>query len=278
MGNNILIVGPRGFLARHVTQQLRAGGCGSLVTLGTADEPVAGAEASYSDLGFLRQQYTSFDTIYLLGAYIPYGSFHLPDTRYVAVNIALVASLSQAYPDARIVFASSVSVYGHPATLPVSVHHPFNQPDLYGMSKLAGEAIIRNHRQFFILRFSSLVGAGMKPATMVPRMVEAALQTGTITVYGDGSRQQNYLDVRDAARMCLAAASCAANGVGLGVGARSYTNLEVAAIVQQATGAALVFKGEDSSPSFVYDAEESYQMLNFVPRFTLEQTIVEMIR
>jgi UDP-glucose 4-epimerase len=278
MNRNILLVGPRGFLARHVIQQLSAEEQSRLVTLGTTNDPVPGTGASFSDLGMLKQRYASFDTIYLLGAYIPYGSFLVPHTRYVQTNVVLVASLSQLYPEARIVFASSVSVYGLPTTLPVTLQHPFNQPDLYGMSKLAGEAIIRNHRQFFILRFSSLLGRGMKPATMVPRMVEAALQTGKITVYGDGSRDQNYLDVRDAAQMCLAAATLAENGIALGVGTRSYSNRAVAEIVQGATGATVVFQGQDSSPSFEYDAAESYRMLNFAPRFTLEQTIVEMIR
>lgn len=271
MDRNILVVGPGGFLAAEVLSLLSDRGDCTILTL-VSDSTRADDVTSFYEIDALKRAFPAMDTIYLLGAFIPYGDFNTPHPAFIQGNIVRVAQLSLAYPDSRIVFASSVSVYGQPAQLPLTVKSPFRDPDLYGLSKLAGEAIIRNHARYGIIRFSSLIGKGMKPITMLPRMIASAM-AGEIVVYGDGARQQNYIDVRDAAAMCIAAADTTSNVIVLGAGQRSYSNLEVARLVQSLTGALLTFKGEDKSSSFVYDVESSYRQLGFAPAYTLEQSI-----
>lgn len=275
MTKNILVVGPDGFLAREVFTQLSAGEGSRIILLGRKE--MTGRDHYFSDVATLKKAVPEIDVVYLLGAHIPYGAFQSGDAALVKTNIALVADISMLYPESRIVFSSSVSVYGTPLQLPIAVDSPFNNPDLYGMSKLAGEAIVRNHRHFAIIRFSSIIGKGMNDLTMIPRMIAAA-RTGTIAVWGDGGRLQNYIDVRDAARLCLLAAQSDKNVVVLGVGAQSHSNAEIAGQIGLLTHATVEFSGTDKSPSFVYQVEESYRSLNFAPLYSIEQTLNDLIK
>ncbi len=276
MPRKTLLVGPNGYLASHLLSILKETDGIVPIGLGVLDEPAPGVAEYFTDVVRLKQAHPEFGTIYLLGSYIPYGSYHVPSPEFVRSNIQLVAQLSMLYPEARIVFSSSVSVYGQPLQLPLDTHSPFNNPDLYGMSKLAGEAIVRNHKSHGILRFTSIIGPGMRVQTMVPKMIAAA-KAGTITVWGDGSRCQNYVDVRDAAAMCRAVANSQENYIALGAGPGDHTNLEVAQLLASITGAKVEFTGEDNAPSFAYDTAESYRLLNFSPRFPLERTLRDMI-
>lgn len=275
MRRNVLVVGPDGFLAKAVLAQLRAGENSRIILLGRKE--MAGRGDYFSDVATLKKAVPEIDVVYLLASHIPYGAFQSGDTLLVKTNIELVTSISRSYPESRIVFSSSVSVYGTPLQLPIAVNSPFNNPDLYGMSKLAGEAVIRNHKDFAIIRFSSIIGKGMNDQTMIPRMIGAA-RAGTITVWGDGGRRQNYIDVRDAARLCLLAAQSDRNIVVLGVGAQSYSNVEIAEQIGLLTQARVEFTGADKSPSFVYQTEESYQALNFAPLYSIEQTLNDLIK
>ena len=275
MTKTILVVGPDGFLAREVLAQLSAGERSRIILLGRKE--MTGRDNYFSDVATLKKAVPEIDLVYLLGAYIPYGAFHSGDAALVTSNIALVTDISLSYPESRIVFSSSVSVYGTPLQLPIGVNSPFNNPDLYGMSKLAGETIVRNHKHFAIIRFSSVVGKGMNELTMIPRMIAAA-RTGTIAVWGDGGRLQNYIDVRDAARLCLLAAQSDKNIVALGVGAQSHSNAAIAKQIGLLTHATVEFTGTDKSPSFLYQVEESYQRLNFVPLYSIEQTLNDLIK
>jgi nucleoside-diphosphate-sugar epimerase len=276
MNNNILVVGPNGFLASQLIARLRNWPHHRIIALGTNSDSIHQLDAVYSDLKRLNADFPEIHVIYLLGSFIPYGMFDVPNSLFVKSNIHLVAELSLLYPNSRIIFSSSVSVYGHPIELPLKIGSPFSRPDLYGLSKIAGEAIIKNHTSYAIIRFSSIVGRGMSSISMIPKMINAS-RNGKITVLGNGERLQNYIDVRDAVDICLKAASMDIQMIVLGVGERSYSNAEVAKFIQSFTGADIESTGYDTSPSFVYDVTDSYTMLNFQPKYTLQQSLKEII-
>jgi nucleoside-diphosphate-sugar epimerase len=92
----------------------------------------------------------------------------------------------------------------------------------------------------------------MHRSTFVPRIIDDARTRGIITLLGSGERTQNYLDVRDAARMCLRALQSPASFVTLGIGRGEWSNNAVAGLVAARTGARIVHEGSDSSPSRAY--------------------------
>jgi len=244
----LLVTGANGFLARAL-QPLLPAACETVALTHASDGP-AGYARCYRDIGTLLAQEPAFDGILHLAAQIrapangPSG--------YLAANVELPSRLVNAYPDARHTLASSTSVYGDEETLPISIATPCRPTHPYGQSKLAGEHAVRAATSHAVVRFSSLLGRDMHPSTFVPRIIDDARSRGTITLLGSGERRQNYLDVRDAAAMCLRALQLTDCFITLGIGLGSWSNNEVAGLVAARTGARIVHEGSDSSPSRTY--------------------------
>lgn len=244
----ILVTGANGFLARALQPLLPP--ASETVALTHASDAPDGYARSYRDVGCLLSREPAFDGILHLAAQIRAPADGA--SGYLPANVELPTRLVQAYPDARHVLASSTSVYGDDETLPIGIATPCQPTHPYGRSKLAGEHVVRAARSHAVVRFSSLLGRGMHPSTFVPRIIEDARARGIITLLGSGERRQNYLDVRDAASMCLRALQSTGCFVTLGIGPGSWSNNEVAALVAARTGARIVHTGSDSSPSRIY--------------------------
>jgi len=244
----LLVTGANGFLARALQPLLPA--AWDTVALTHASAAPDAYRRRYQDIAALLAGEPAFDGILHLAAQIrapangPSG--------YLPANVELPSALVRAYPDARHVLASSTSVYGDDAPLPIGIATPCRPEHPYGRSKLAGEQAVRDARSHAIVRFSSLLGRGMHPSTFVPRIIDDARTRGIITLLGSGERRQNYLDVRDAAAMCLRALQSPASFVTLGIGPGEWSNNEVAALVAARTGARVAREGSDSSPSRTY--------------------------
>jgi nucleoside-diphosphate-sugar epimerase len=114
----------------------------------------------------------------------------------------------------------------------------------------------------------------MKVGSFIPAIVAAA-KHGRIRLLGDGKRRQNYLNIEVAAAMCLQAAASCDNIVALGVDQRSYSNREVADMLAALTGAEIVHEGEDTSPSYLYDA--THAMDSGVIHMDLRECLQKMV-
>lgn len=278
-GSSVLITGINGFLAKQVLKLLIAEGY-RIVGLSNqhgVSEP-QNKVIAYSTLEALFRSEMEFKYVFHLAAFIPYGVIYNPGKKLYETNIRLTSLLVEKYPSARFVFSSSVAVYGVPLSLPISLYSPYNRPDAYGLSKLAGESVIRSLDSYAIIRYSSIIGKGMKPVSFIPKIIEQAKQNGNITLLGNGTRQQNYIDVGDAAGLCLAAAKEKENMTMLGVAEKSYTNREIAKWIVEKTGAAIEYTGTDDSPSFVYDNKKEGEAF-LVPSTTpIVETITQMLQ
>ena len=277
MKESVLITGTNGFLAKHLVKKMAARGY-RIVGLNRTGLSATGHQdvIIYGSAEALFRHEPGFRYVFHLASFIPYGRFQQPHDEFYTTNIKLTGLLSEHYASSRFIFASSVAVFGVPIQIPLQVNSPFNLPDYYGLSKIAGEAIVKNRSDHAIIRFSSIIGKGMKPVSFVSRMIEQAKQSKLLQVWGTGERMQNYIDVRDAARLCLQCADYRKNITTLGVAEKSYSNTEVAQLIALHTGAKIEYTGDDISPSFCYDPSPEYKALHYKPAITLEQTIAEM--
>ncbi len=279
MKNKALIIGANGFLAQELAQKLSE-----------REEVTAVYHTNIGKINnfFFKNQYlvsdlekisANFDTVYLLASFVPYGAMNSPDFRFIAANVDLVSRTVKHFSDSRLVFASSVAVYGNNSNIPLNESSDFCQPSRYGLSKIAGEAIVQNHKKFAVVRFSSLYGKNMKRCTFLPIIADAALNGKKITLLGDGSRKQDYFHVEDAANFCIAAAQNQENNVFLGVSGESISNLEAALMMKKyLPDTEIQFHGTDNSPSFVYDNNFSKNKLNFTANHHLSKSIQTLIK
>lgn len=273
MQQTILITGANGFLARAVAARLPADWQSfALVRPGTSslrDQYIRTFDSS-SDLSHSVRH---IDTIFHLAACIP-RDYDLPDLDLLSVNVDLPSRLVAAYPRARHIYASSVAVYGIPQSLPLTIDSPGHRLSRYGLSKLAGECVARQAQSHAVIRFASIIGVGMRSGSFIPSAVQAALE-GCIHVRGDGSRRQNYVDVEDAAQMCISAATMPDSLIGHGIGDCSHTNLEVANMLADLTGASVMNEGVDGSPSYDYAMDEFSRRIT--RRSCLKDTLARMV-
>ncbi len=277
MGNKkVLITGGTGFLGSQLLEIMK--GNNYEITLLLRKESKGNNQLlTYRSTDELFKIENHFDVIFHLAGFIPYGEFDKPNQELTSTNILLTAKLSLRYPDAKFILASSVSVYGENFDLPLKINSNFVKPTLYGKSKLAAEAIVQNHNKYSIVRFSSLIGPNMKPISFVPRSIKQAKDNNLITIWGDGARKQNYLDVRDAARLILHVAYLTENDIILGIGENSVSNKQIVNLINLYHPTNIEYTGKDESPSFIYDDENNYKKINFTLNFSISKTLKDII-
>lgn len=134
---------------------------------------------------------------------------------YTARNITatqLILEAAKVTPTLkRLVYASTSSVYGDAETLPTSEAICPKPVSPYGITKLAAEQMCwLYHRNFNVpvtaLRYFTVYGPRQRPDMAFHKFFKAALEDGTIPIYGDGLQTRDFTFVADAIAANLAAA------------------------------------------------------------------------
>ncbi|HUH18922.1 NAD-dependent epimerase/dehydratase family protein [Albibacterium sp.] len=225
-----------------------------------------------------RLEGTDFKHIYLVSSFIPTGDKSIEDENLIHANLLLPAKVSKLFPQSRIVFCSSVSVYENSAnTKDISTKQAPTPYSKYALSKLWGERSIENHSSYAIIRISSMYGVGMKKITFLPKIIENALSFGEIKLLGKGERLQNYIHVNDVASIAVKSAQQDDNFTIHAVSEQSYSNKEIAERIANITPCKLILTGEDTSKSFSYDSSSTKEKLGIINYKTIEEGIKEII-
>jgi UDP-N-acetylglucosamine/UDP-N-acetyl-alpha-D-glucosaminouronate 4-epimerase len=107
---------------------------------------------------------------------------------------------------ARVVFASSSSVYGDQERFPVTEDMESRPRSPYAATKLAGEAYARAWWHSFgvptiSFRYFNVYGPGQDPsseyAAVIPRFIRACLTDSRPTIYGDGEQSRDFTYIDD---------------------------------------------------------------------------------
>jgi UDP-glucose 4-epimerase len=102
----------------------------------------------------------------------------------------------------RFIYASSSSVYGSVATLPMRETDQPQPISPYGVTKLAGEHLCQLYWKSFgvpvtILRYFTAYGPRQRPDMALSKFISAALHHESLTVYGDGEQTRDFTYVSD---------------------------------------------------------------------------------
>jgi nucleoside-diphosphate-sugar epimerase len=275
-GKRILITGASGFLGRQLLQLFNENDC-VLLLKSTPQDDLSKRYVWFDNPEELVQSVSAVDVVIHLAAHIPYGNMNESTPLLQSVNVDLTKTLAQAYANARWVFASSVAVYGDSNMEVITAQTVTSPNTAYAHSKWEAEIALSELRDCAIIRFASIIGPGMKPVSMIPKWVEMAKETGTITIWGSGSRMQNYIDVRDAARLVEILAFNNRKGVVLGVAPVEHSNKQVAEVLSDLTRADLIFTQHADEKGLRYDDRETHRILGFIPKFELRDSIRDMI-
>lgn len=141
----------------------------------------------------------------------------------------------------RVVYASSSSVYGDAAEMPMretAMPQPFSP---YGVTKLAGEHLAELYRHNFgvstaSLRYFTVYGPRQRPDMGFHKFIKATLKGEPIPKFGDGQQTRDFTFIDDAVEANVLAGFGKAEGVfNVGGGSRVTLN-EVLATLGEVMG------------------------------------------
>jgi UDP-glucose 4-epimerase len=288
MKPNILLTGATGYIASHTWLALQAAGFGvvgvdnfsnsSPEVLNRLRE-LSGAEPVFerADVNDAAAMAAVFDrhridaTVHF-AAYKAVGESAAKPLDYYANNLGGLLTVCRTLQQrgiGRFVFSSSATVYGDPATLPITEEAPLTATNPYGQTKLMGEQILRDLGasdatwQTACLRYFNPVGAHESgrigedprgtPNNLMPYVAQVAVgRRAHLQVFGDdyatpdGTGVRDYIHVVDLAEGHVAALRRLFDAQGsftvnLGTG-RGYSVLEVVRAYAAASGRAVPYQ------------------------------------
>jgi nucleoside-diphosphate-sugar epimerase len=181
----------------------------------------------------------------------------------------------------RIVLASTSSVYGDAAPIPMREDVRLQPVSPYGVTKLAAEHLGQLYHVNFrvpvvALRYFTVYGPRQRPDMGFHRFLRAAHYGEPITIYGDGEQTRDFTFVGDAVEATYQAAARGVAGHVYNVGGGSRVSVnEVLTLVEQVVGRPLVLHHEppqkgDMRDTFA-DTSLAHADLGFVPTTTLAE-------
>lgn len=255
-----LVTGAAGFIGSHLCDRLVAEehevvglddlSAGSVDNL--AESPsVDLVEGDLRDLDGVRRAARGCDVIFHQGALRSVSRSVEDPERTTEVNVGgtLNVLLAARAEGARVVFASSSSVYGDQRELPLHEGLTPQPRSPYAASKLAGEVYCSTWSRIFevptvSLRYFNVYGPRQDPhseyATVVPLFILACLGGDSPTIHGDGEQARDFTYIDDVIEANLLAARAPEAAVGrainVGGGARPTTVNGLLRLIAEITG------------------------------------------
>ncbi len=222
---NILVTGSNGYIGGHVCQWLKDKG-NHVIGLGRHKDPIKEVDEYvccdlYSEKVKDIFNYIKVDTLDAV-VHLAADMRKEPYTTEViasnCVGTQRLLEFCETNKVAVFVQLSSLPVIGKPIQNPITEDHPLNPPTVYHVTKrtqelLAGYATNKYGLRTVSLRISSPVGVGINPKTILPVFIKRAMSGEDLLLYGKGTRQQNYIHVRDIAQAIEKAIISNAQGV-----------------------------------------------------------------
>jgi nucleoside-diphosphate-sugar epimerase len=183
----------------------------------------------------------------------------------------------------RFMYASSSSVYGDNAAIPMR-EDALPQPlSPYGVTKLAAEQLcylyFANHGvPTTSVRYFTVYGPRQRPDMGFHRFLRAAIDGDPITLYGDGEQTRDFTFVRDAVAATMAAGDRGVPGRAYNVGGGSRVTInQVLEMIGRIAGKQLDVRREPTQKGDMRDTYADTGLakadLGFAPSVTLEEGI-----
>jgi UDP-glucose 4-epimerase len=295
------VTGAAGFIGSHLVERLLDDGA-TVVGLDSFTDFYPRAEKEQHIASFVRRSGFTLVDAPLEGAVLPRlldgvtHVFHLAaqagvrkswgghfrvytENNIVATQVLLEGCVGR--PIERFVFASSSSVYGDEASLPMREDARPQPVSPYGVTKLAAEQLchlyhVSHSVPTVALRYFTVYGPRQRPDMGFRRFLEAAMRDEAVPLFGDGRQTRDFTYVADAVSATVAAATKGRPGGVYNVGGGSRVEVQdVLELIRRITGRPLrvdrlaVQRG-DMRDTYA-DTTRARADLAFAPTVTLEQ-------
>ena len=288
-----VVTGAAGFIGSHLVEALAAADH-EVVAIDVftdyydparKEENAAGLNVSRLDLAEDELDFGGADGVFHLAGQPGVRSFGPVFADYVRRNVLATQRVLEAAAGARVVLASSSSVYGEAETYPTPEDTPPRPLSPYGITKLAAEHLARAYATSFgrdtvVLRYFTVYGPRQRPDMALERIVEALAAGTPFELYGDGSQSRSFTYVADAVAATIAAMERAPAGATYNVGGgEEATMRDAIALLERISGRELDLRAGPPAAGDVRrtsaDVSRIRADLGWAPRVWLEDGLRE---
>jgi UDP-glucuronate 4-epimerase len=312
-GTPILVTGGAGFIGSHVAEQLiRRGACVSIVDNFNAfyseqlkasnlrDVRTAGAFRFYRvdirDMDSMEKVFAQEkpEIVIHLAAVAGVRQSIAAPAVYGDVNVGgtvNILELCRHFGVAKLVFASSSSIYGQTSQI------PFRETDValrpmspYAATKMAAELLAYTYSHLhrlpvICLRFFTVYGPRQRPDLAIHRFTELIEGGLPIPIFGDGQSRRDYTYIDDAVNGIVRSidfAMQASNYEVFNIGSsRPVTVIELVSHLERVTGRTAILDHRNTQPGDMpqtwADISKANRLLGFVPETTLERGLAHFV-
>ena len=291
MSSSYVVTGAAGFIGSHLAEALlQAGhdvrGIDALTdyydpALKEENARAAGVELDRLDLTADPLDFSGVDGVFHLAAQPGVRSFGDVFPDYVRDNVlASQRVLEAAARDgARVVYASSSSIYGEAERYPTPEDTTPAPLSPYGITKLAGEHLAAAYRRSFgldvvVLRYFNAFGPRQRPDMAFAKVVAALRDGRPFDLYGDGSQSRGWTYVGDVVDATVAAMARGTGTYNVG-GAIEASLREAIAILERLAGRTLDVRRHPAVPGDQRrtnaDTTRIRRELGWEPKVSLEE-------
>lgn len=306
----ILVTGGAGFIGSHMAERLLELGNEVVIidnlSTGLRENVPAGAEFILGDVADpddVREAFAKpLDAVFhIAGQASTIKSFHDPneDLRVNLYGTINVVNHCLKHRVPRLLYASSMTVYGHPSVVPTPETEPCKPISYYGISKYAAERFVHATAlrpdlefPFHVTSFRMFTLYGERQRLTNPYQGVIAFFIGNvlrgepIAIHGDGNQSRDFVHIDDVVSAWISALDKpAAYGevFNLGVGKRRSIN-ELADVVLRAFGKTRANYSMDSGPSRLgdqrhmeADVSRTCSALGWQPRVSFEDGMQRLV-
>jgi nucleoside-diphosphate-sugar epimerase len=250
-----LVTGAAGFIGSHLADALIERGHEVVAVDCFTDyygpelkeDNAAGFDVSRFDLADESLALDGFDGVFHLAGQPGVRSFGEVFEDYARRNLLASRRVfeSAAAAGARVVFASSSSIYGEAERYPTREDAEPRPISPYGITKLGCEQLAHAYAKGFgldavVLRYFTFYGPRQRPDMALARIVDALAHGSSFELYGDGLHSRSFTYVADGVEATIEAMERAPAGAVYNVGGGSEATMrDVIATLEDVAGRTL---------------------------------------
>jgi UDP-glucuronate 4-epimerase len=239
----VVVTGAAGFIGSHLAEALVAAGdevvgidsFTDYYDVALKEENARGIDVRRLDLAREELDFGGFEVVYHLAGQPGVRSFGDVFSLYVERNVLATQRVlgAAAAAGARVVFASSSSIYGEAERYPTPEETAPRPISPYGITKLTCEHLIRAYALGFgldavVLRYFNAYGPRQRPDMAFPRIVDALAGRRPFTLFGDGKQSRSFTYVLDVVAATILAGRQAVAGSTYNVGGGEEATMDEA--------------------------------------------------
>jgi len=193
----------------------------------------------------------------------------------------------------KLIYSSSISIYGNPVMKPMTEEHPLNTVSMYGAGKVACEFLLRVFKNKFglnyvALRYSPVYGSRQTERTNIAQYISESFarieQNLPPLIYGDGSQLYDYIYVEDVARANIVALKSPVNSESFNIATGISTSVtDVVRMIREITGTSLeaeyVSQGDRfGTKNLFFDVTKAEKVLGYKAAVSMKEGLTRFYK